>query len=283
MAERVAVILSGMLMVAALLVAGFYAEQVGGCNTTDTDRTGMTETLLVLQSRLDRALAGLDSDLSAAAGRIGTGYGSEGLSWPGTSGELARVAGSRPGVINTLVFSRKGIVTVAAGDETAQVLDASLGDQAHIQRLLATFQPGMSGLFMAVEGYPAVSMATPVFLPDGMCAGGVSALIRPHDFIGVVVQPVIGGSRFHVFVMQPDGKVLYDSGGEGSDLAVDLGHSRFTGLAGAGRKIAAEPSGRTTYEYLAPGLTHPVRKEVLWATAGIHGTEWRVVITRELG
>ena len=284
MAERVAVILSGVLMVAALLVAGFYAEQMGGCSTTGADRIGMAETLLVIQSRVDRALVGIDDDLSSAGARIGAGYVTEGLSWPGTEGELAGLVGRRPGVVNAIVFSRKGIVTAAAGNGTGSVVNASLGDQAHIQKLLATFHPGMSDLFMAVEGYPAVSMVTPVFLPDGMCAGGVSALVRPHDLIGSIVQPAVQGSQFHVFVMQPDGKILYDPdpGEEGRNLLTDPGYSPFAGLVDAGRKIAAESSGRTTYEYLAPGLTRPAKKEAMWATSGIYGTEWRIVITREI-
>lgn len=41
--------------------------------------------------------------------------------------------------------------------------------------------------------------------------------------------------------------------------------------------MVAEPVGAGSYTFAAEGAPTPVRKEVVWSSVGLHGTEWRTV------
>jgi hypothetical protein len=43
-----------------------------------------------------------------------------------------------------------------------------------------------------------------------------------------------------------------------------------------------EPAGSGSYAFTPTGGGPAVRKEAVWATAGLHGTGWRILVAREV-
>ena len=84
------------------------------------------------------------------------------------------------------------------------------------------------------------------------------------------------------WAMQTDGLILYDPDPEevGRNLFQDPLYKPYVQLLSLGERIASERSGSGVYEFLGPGLTDPVVKSASWATVGLHGTEWRLVVVR---
>jgi polar amino acid transport system substrate-binding protein len=84
--------------------------------------------------------------------------------------------------------------------------------------------------------------------------------------------------------MQTDGRVLHDADADeiGLKLFEAPLYAPYLNLLTLGRRIAAEPEGTGTYEFLATGTHKEATREAAWVTAGLHGTEWRLVLTREV-
>jgi hypothetical protein len=82
--------------------------------------------------------------------------------------------------------------------------------------------------------------------------------------------------------MATDGLIHYDPDPEevGRNLFTDPLYAPYVQLLVLGERIASEKSGTGTYEFLGPGLVDPVVKRAWWATVGLHGAEWRMVVVR---
>jgi hypothetical protein len=82
-----------------------------------------------------------------------------------------------------------------------------------------------------------------------------------------------------VWVMDSDGLILYDPDAAqmGTNLFMDPLYQPYAQLLSLGRRIAAQPSGSGSYEFLARGSNVAILKDATWESAGLHGTEWRLV------
>ena len=70
----------------------------------------------------------------------------------------------------------------------------------------------MSDLFMTVEGFPAVDVASPVFSSDGKFIGSTTLLISPGVLIGRDLPAMNGRVPWDAWVVQKDGTILYAYG-----------------------------------------------------------------------
>ena len=98
----------------------------------------------------------------------------------------------------------------------------NISDQDHVIRLQETQAPVLSLAFRAVEGFDAAALQWPIFAPDGELSGSVSMLIRPGSLLATLIAPQVQGFPIDVWVMQPDGLVLYDPDVE------EIGRNLFT-------------------------------------------------------
>ena len=59
-------------------------------------------------------------------------------------------------------------------------------------------------------------------------------------------------------------------------------YKSFPELLSLGKIIAQKKSGSGNYEFLGRDLKRPVKKDAYWATVGVLGTEWRLVVTHNV-
>ncbi|MGC9444047.1 MAG: hypothetical protein ACP5E9_03825 [Candidatus Methanospirareceae archaeon] len=234
--------------------------------------------LLTLQTAIQTVLDRMDADLAAAAEQLAH----TGLESIETRAILKELRDNRSYVIDCCTIDQNGTI-VAAEPETYQESEGlNISDQEQVIRLHETQKPVLSRAFRAVEGFDAAALQWPIFAPDGELSGSVSMLIRPQSLLGTVIAPEVQGFPIDVWVMQPDGLILYDPDVEeiGRNLFTDPLYQPFPELLAQGADIAANASGTGSYTFLGRGMSAPVEKSASWVTTELHGTDWRVVVTQ---
>ena len=90
----------------------------------------------------------------------------------------------------------------------------------------------------------------PVFNKDGNLIGLVSILTQP-DFFGSVIAEKIHNFPVEMFVMQKDGRMIYDINEEeiGKNLFTDELYADYPSLLKIGRRMATRPQGSGRYSF----------------------------------
>jgi len=119
-----------------------------------------------------------------------------------------------------------------------------------------------------------------VYLKNRELAGAVSLLVRPDVLLASIIVPALEGLPREAWLMQKDGRILYDKDAKqiGLMLFKDPLYRPYENLLAAGRKIASDRKGKGSYEFLSVGKQGPVRKDIVWDTLELYGTEWRLVV-----
>jgi hypothetical protein len=192
-------------------------------------------------------------------------------------GDLCR---SYPYAIDCAVVDRDGKMVLVEPAEYAGFEGSDISAQEQMIRLRESKKPVLSNVIKTVEGIDAVDLEHPVFSSRGKLAGSVSVLFRPESLFSYVLSPVLRGMPAEAFVMQTDGKILYDSDKEevGRMLFDDPMYKPFPQLLALGTLISREKKGAGSYEFKQEGLEKLVKKDAHWTTVGLHGTEWRLVV-----
>jgi hypothetical protein len=140
----------------------------------------------------------------------------------------------------------------------------------------------MSDLFTTVEGFPAVDIASPVFSPDGKFLGATTLLIDPGTLIGKDMPVVSGPDPIEAWVVQTDGTLLFAADGQpaGENIFNTTGPVRHPDLVRLSENITTGWEGNTLVT-ITDTQGNQVTKHVVWTTAGIRGTEWRIVYARK--
>jgi hypothetical protein len=205
------------------------------------------------------------------------------------SGKDLRTAGTRkvlgdlcrryPYAVDCSFVDRKGRMILVEPVEYAKFEGSDISSQEQVICLQKTKKPVLSNAFKAVEGFDAVDLEHPVFSPAGEFEGSVSMLTRPEVMLAAIISPVVHGMPVDVWLMQKDGRILYDpdKAEVGLMLFDDPIYKPYPQLLALGTLIARERRGTGSYEFLGAGLKKPVMKDAYWTTVGLHGTEWRLV------
>ncbi len=221
------------------------------------------------------ALAALDRDLAATAGTLAR----QDLAGPAARHALEQflVAHPETGPISTL--GPDGATLLVQPDDRQPGSGAGRREPPDFATVQRTGQPVMSGFVGEGPGQAAVVLAYPVPAADGQLPGAVSLLFSTPALLGPPLQRLLKGLPVEVWVMQPDGRILYDADRPevGRLLLTDPAYQSFPALLDLGRRIGAEPEGCGSYEYPAAGTGTPVHKDAWWVTVGLHGTDWRVL------
>jgi hypothetical protein len=100
-------------------------------------------------------------------------------------------------------------------------------------------------------GDAAVVLAQPVLGSDNQLLGALGLTVATRQLIGPPLADILKGLPVEIWVMQPDGRILYDvdSAEIGRLLMSDLAYQSFPELLDLGRRIAADPEGCGTYAY----------------------------------
>lgn len=191
---------------------------------------------------------------------------------------LNEVRAGAPYAFNVAFVGADGLIR-AVQPPFPGTLGADIGGQEQFRRVRDQKEPVLSKVFLAVEGFPAVAFQHPVLTSDGLFLGAVSLLIRPQTLLKSIIDNETRGGAVDVWVMQPDGTIIYDKDDEeiGKNLFADDLYKPFTGLVELGKKIASQDGGTSQYDFYASGTDSVIKKNASWMTVDVYGTKWKFV------
>ncbi len=287
--ERTTLVLLGLglLVIAAAIGAGCTNTPAPDGSAVGTPTTVQTQETLPAPATLvpAEALEAVTKSAQAALDRLDrdTATAAQALGPTDMAGDEARrvlrnLALASPAVIDATAVSKDAIMLTVEPAEYASAEGADISAQEQMQRLSETQKPVMSGVFATVEGVNATDLEHPVFAPSGAFNGSASLLFTPTVLLTMAMQETLAGRSAEVFVVDTDGLMLYDRD------AAEVGTYVFSNpmyadnpeLLAIAERMRTEPEGTGSYTFAAEGSSASVRKEVSWASVGLHGTEWRV-------
>ena len=250
--------------------------------SAEKSETDMLFKLLQFQADVQGNLNDLDLDVANASQNLST----TGLNGTAAREVLNKLLETNSNLVEASTFSKDGkiIVTECKGCERNEGADIS--GQEHVALILKTKNPTFSKQFQLVEGYNGTALEYPVFSSQDEFLGGISAVIEPDNLLNALVAPRLQYDTNYTFwVMDLDGLLLYDEDASqiGKSLLEDPLYKPFPDLLElVEHRIVAERSGHGNYSYfeVIGGNKTVVTKECYWTTTGLHGREWRLVITK---
>lgn len=244
--------------------------------TSHVFASNMGEIMPILKSTkqgVDLALMEIDKDMKKAA---------QDLSRTDLKGDAARkilndLRKYRMYVIDCSILNVDGIKITVEPAEYKQFEGADRSGLLPVLGLLKTKKPFMSDVYESAEGMPAISIGYPIFSDKGVFLGAVRMLIKPEVFL----KPLVENRPYKMWVMQQNGLVVYDPDPEqiGKNIFSDDLFKPFEDLIAFSKTVSLSKSGAGSYSFYANGVKNKtlVQKVAAWDSAGLYGTEWRVV------
>ena len=265
-----------------------FGQDVPKSNVSAADSaTDMPFMLLQIQADVQGSLNDLDLDVANA---------SQNLSATGLEGTAARevlrkLLETNSNLVDAVTFSNDGKIIIAECKGCEGGKGADISSQEHIAHVLKTKTPTFSKQFLLVEGYNGTALAYPVFSPQGEFLGGISTIIEPDKLLNAVVAPQLhfdiynrsNITDYSFWLMHLDGLIAYDRDASqiGKYLFEDPLYEPYPSLLALGEKMITARSGHGYYSFqVTEGNKRVVTKESYWTTAGLHGREWRLVVTK---
>ena len=260
-----AIVFLGLVLAVAVAAAGC----TGGTTPSGTPATdgGVNETLALFAGGSGTLLNATDADVSQAAARLGR----TGLAGPAADAILLNVSRSAGFVVDAVTYGPDGRVAAAAPARYSSLVGTNLTDATTPADFYTMAYLGPYD--QLAEGFWGVALGHPVTDANNTTVGGVSIAIRPELLLKGPADAARGTRSLVLFGVQTDGTILYadDPALVGKQMSLP-----GTGLAGLATQIIETPSGVATH--------HPANaaadRTVAWQTAGLHGTEWRLVVAQ---
>lgn len=271
-----------LLVVLALLFgAGCLQEQTSLPKPTPTiSHEDMHKNLGNMTGEIKAVLNTFDISVSDAAGVLGN----FGLSGPETDALLVEMAASHPSVLSAITYDTEGLVISAEPASAHMVIGQNILDQRVIWQTLSTKKPVMGELFTLRQGGKEVGIGYPVFSANGTVLGGVSLTFSPYAMIAPITGEAMAHAPYTYIIAQPDGLLLYhiNPAMVENETLNDALFSDFPEVVSLVDQYSVNRTGYTTFSYYATGSTQIVPKETFWDTVTLHGTDWRVLVIREM-
>jgi len=253
----------------AVIPAGSYAAEKGD----------PLSAILKMQAKVNLELARMDAETASAARQIqATGQSEENI-----RKILRKLAKSIGYCVDASFVDAAGVMKIVEPQEYRKFEGADISKQTQVIKLRKDLTPVMGDVFMSAEGFYAAAIEYPVFSGSGKLLGSVSMMFVPEKFFASVLSREEKAERsgIHVWVMQTDGRDLYDDnkGDIGSNIITGEAYKQFPTVTDFARKVAAEQSGVGSYDFYDIGTRDVVKKKAAWTTVGIHGTQWRLILT----
>lgn len=273
-----------MAVMAVLCVSAMCTDRDSGminASATAVSAGDLAFALMQIQADMQGSL----NDMDPAVGEASHNLSATGLEGAGAREVLSKLIKSNPRLTEAVTISKEGKIIVSESKEYKGAEGADISKQDAIVKLLGTEDPDpiFSSLFQTAEGFDAVALIYPVYSTDGKFLGGISATFEPEKVVKALVSPWINETDRSFWIMQTDGLMIYDNdaGQIGKNIFEDPHYKPFTSLLTMAEKMVSERSGHGSYDFqITEGDTKVVTKEVYWTTAGLHGREWRLAITR---
>ena len=275
------------LLALFLIVSLFTSVFLYGKWTAEGTNQNSLESAAELQGLLLRVqgnVTGVLHTLDEATTEAAIGFTETGLTGDQADMILNRTSMATPYVIDCITVDPQGTILAIEPEQYKGAIGENIGDQIHFIRLTRYRIPVMSEMIPTVEGIPAVDIASPVFSRDGLFIGATTTLISPGDLFADQMSEIQDRAGYGFSVMQTDGLIIYDTDAMqvGRVLFDDPRFEPYPGLIAFARQVAASESGYGSYSFLDRNHERNVTKQAYWTTVGIRGTEWRLVITKEV-
>lgn len=220
-----------------------------------------------IRRALEALWARMDAGLQSAAEEVAkSGIG------PSAREALRRLCRAHPEATDCAVVDDKGTMQIVEPPDYSVFEGVYIGQQEQVVRLQNTKQPVLSKVFRSVEGADAVDFERPVLTPEGRLAGSVSLLFQPEFLLLTTIAGAVETSAVEAWAVQKDGSPLYDT---------EKGPARKALFEALGARIGEEETGLGTYFVLSKE-GQALRKEALWTSVSLHGTTWRLIVTRTM-
>ncbi|MCX5855535.1 MAG: cache domain-containing protein [Deltaproteobacteria bacterium] len=229
-----------------------------------------------VKTAIDSSLKKIDGRLIMASKKAAL----SGIKGRKTGQALLGLCRSVPGSIDCATVDLSGRMVTVMPAKYKKYKGTDISGQEQVIRLQKTGKPVFSHVFRSVEGIDAVDIEYPVYLKNKKLAGAVSLLLSSEAFLASVIVPALNGLPHEAWLMQKDGRILYDKDSKqiGLMLFEDPLYRPYENLLAAGRKIAGDKKGAGSYEFLAVGKRGTVRRNIVWDTVVLYGVEWRLVV-----
>jgi len=257
--------MSVLIVAAAVLITtGVFAAEI----------TDLMPVLKQAKKDINSTLSEIDKDLKAAAKEL------SGLDLKGDDARkiLNNLRKFRPYVVDCSIINADGTKIAVEPEEYKKYEDTDRSGLPSVIDLLKNKKPVLSSVYTSEEGMDAISAGYPIFSDKGELLGAVRMLIRHELFL----KPLADGKPCKIWIMQPNGLIIYDPDTEeiGRNIFTDPLYKPFEDLVSFSKTVALSDSGAGSYDFYAGGLQDKtlVKKVAVWDTAGLYGTEWRVIV-----
>lgn len=284
-----------MSKLAGLIISGLFLFLLFSAGCTDFEsgdeeiKTGLQAEVpaeyALMQKNLEYIKSGVNSGLESIKGDLKAGAAAVseyGYSSPEAEKLISAYLVKYPFSQCSVVIDKNGVVLSAFPDTCKKLVGLDLSTQGVVVEALNDQTPILSDFFlMEKEEFWAVFQSYPVFDKDESYPGFIDMTYKPQDFLGRYIKPVTDSTDLDVWVVQTDGTVIYDTTPEeiGLNLFTDPSYLRAD-LQLLFREIVQSETGTGEYIFWDKEWANPVGKYAVWDTAGIDGTEWRIVVTR---
>jgi hypothetical protein len=258
--KRLAVLISVIMVFAA---ANALAADIGD----------IMPSLKSAKQAVDATLSEIDTDLKTAA---------QALSGTDLKSDAARkiltdLRKFRPYVVDCSIIDTDGVKITVEPAQYKQYEGTDRSDLPHVVSLLKNKKPVMSDVYHSSEGMHALSVGYPIFSDKGEFLGAVRMLIKHEEFL----RPLVADKPCKIWVMQKNGLIVYDEDPEeiGKNIFSDSMFVPFEDLISFSKTVVSSKNGAGSYSFYVDGLKDKrlASKIAAWDTAGLYGTEWRIV------
>lgn len=250
-------------------------------NSVENAKLEMSRVLTQVQLQVNMKLEELDSSLKFACAQLST----TDLQNSQARSILSELAENNSLVVNAATSDASDVLLAVEPSQYRGIEGEDIANQEQNIQMHQTMRPAMSTMILLAEGFYGVMMVAPIFNVNGAFVGSLSLVIQPYELIQSAIVPVIEGTPYSMWAMQTNGTLLYDPDPlqQGKNLFTDPIYVNYPTVQAFTRQVADAQAGYGTYQYHQGTVAGEiVSKEAYWATAGIYGTHWRLVILHVL-
>jgi len=237
--------------------------------------SGLKDTLDNATSAIIHDLGNVDKQLHDVANNIAL----TGINTSPARKILNGALGVESRALNCAILDSTGRMILIEPRDYKGFESRDISAQAHVKELLATKKPVFSQVFRSVEGVDAVAFEYPVLSTQGNLMGAVSLLVKPEIFLDTIIEPVVKNSQVEIWIMQPDGLIVYNQNAPeaGKNVFKDAFYQSFPDFVALCKQIAAQEKGSGSCEFLTRELKNKAINDFAWNTVSINGLQWRVI------
>ena len=240
-------------------------------------KSNMQPVLNKAKAEVSAVLSSIDKDLAGAAKKLAI--------IDHNSAEarkiLSDICKGRTYVYDCGIVDPAGKLSVIEPASARKFEGKDVSYQQQIKKLFKTKAPLASKVFTALDGLKYIDFMYPILNEKGKFNGALSLLVRQDKMLDKVIAPIIRGKQSKIWVMQTDGMLIFDADPNqiNKNIFTDPMFRSFDSLILFAKTMAEMKTGSGSYSFFEKGLAKKiVEKAAVWDTAGLYGSEWRIVV-----